>query len=95
MMVDPLGSRYPTQESLLQFFGEIEREVGAVPGVRSVAWASTLPLGPSDAGQSFFEVVGEPPVAESQRPAADYQVVSPTYFRTVDLPVLDGRAFDD
>ena len=77
MMVDPLGSRYPTAASLLQFFDAVEQEVMALPGVRSVAWTSALPLGPSDAGRSFFEIVGDPPVDESQRPTADYQIVSP------------------
>jgi putative ABC transport system permease protein len=95
LIVDPLGSRYPTPESLLQFFDAVEREVAAVPGVRSVAWASTLPLGPSYAGQFFFEIVGDPPLDESKRPAADYQIVSPAYFRTLDLPLVAGRAFND
>ena len=95
MMVDPLGSRYPTAAALLQFFDAVEREVTALPGVRSVAWTSTLPLGASDAGQSFFEIAGDPPVDESQRPIADYQIVSPAYFRTLDLPVVAGRGFDD
>jgi putative ABC transport system permease protein len=94
MMVDPLGSSYPTPASLQQFFDAIEREVTAVPGVRSVAWTSALPLGPSEAGQSFFEIVGDPPVGESQRPTAEYQIVSPTYFDTLDLPVVAGRAFN-
>ena len=95
MIVDPLGSRYPTQASLLKFFEAVEREVMVLPGVRSVAWASTLPLGPSYAGRSFFEIVGDPPVEESKRPTADFQIVSPTYFRTLDLPILAGRIFDD
>ncbi|MGH9348774.1 MAG: ABC transporter permease [Vicinamibacterales bacterium] len=95
MIVDPLGSRYPTAASLLQFFEAVEGEVMALPGVRSVAWASTLPLGPSYAGRSFFEIVGDPPVDESHRPEADYQIVSPTYFRTLDLPVVAGRGFSD
>lgn len=95
LIVDPLGARYPTPELLLQFFDDVEREVRAVPGVRDVGWASTLPLGPSYAGQFFFEVVGDAPPAESQRPTADYQIVSPTYFRTLDLPLVEGRAFDD
>jgi putative ABC transport system permease protein len=95
MMVDPLGSRYPTPASLGQFFEAVEGEITALPGVRSVAWASTLPLGPSDAGQTFFEIVGDPPPEESKRPTADYQIVSPTYFQTLDLPVVAGRAFDD
>ena len=44
MMVDPLGRLYPTDAALLQFFESIEREVSALPGVRSLAWTSTLPL---------------------------------------------------
>jgi len=95
MMVDPLGSSYPTEASLLQFFEAVEKEVTVLPDVRSVAWTSTLPLGPVEEGQRFFEIVGDPPVRESQRPAADYQIVSPAYFRTLDLPVVAGRAFNE
>jgi putative ABC transport system permease protein len=95
MLVDPLGSSYPTPESLMQFYEEVEREIVAVPAVRSVAWASTLPLGTSYAGQTLFEIVGEPPPDESRRPAADYQIVSPGYFETIDVPVVTGRAFTD
>ena len=95
MMVDPLGARYPTPAALLQFFDTVEQEIRALPGVRDVAWASTLPLGPSFAGDSFFEIVGDTPLNESQRPSADYQIISPTYFRAVDLPIVVGRGFDD
>ncbi len=95
MLVDPLGSQYPTQQSLLRFFDDVEREIMTVPGVRSVAWASTLPMGESAAGQAFFDVVGDPPVDESRRPTADYQIVSPAYFRTLDLPIVGGRGFND
>jgi putative ABC transport system permease protein len=94
MMVDPLGNRYPTPASLLRFFDDIEREVRALPGVRAVAWTSGLPLGPSDQGSRAFEIIGAPP-ADSQRPTADYQIVSPTYFQALDLPVTAGRAFTD
>src|SRR5690606_38797742 len=79
LLVDPLGDRYPTPESLLQFFDEIEREVLAIPDVAEVAWSSALPLGIPDERASF-DVVGAPPVAESERPVADYQFVSPSYF---------------
>ena len=69
MMVDPLGSRYPTHASLLQFFDAVEREVMALPGVRSVAWTSTLPLGPSDAGRVLFRDRRRP--AGGREPASD------------------------
>jgi putative ABC transport system permease protein len=95
MVVDPLASQFPTRPALLRFFDDVEREVMAVPGVRSVGWASTLPLGTSMYGRLFFEVVGEATPDRSQLPSADLQIVSPGYFRTLDLPLADGRRFDE
>ena len=91
VLVDPLGGRTPA--SLLQFFAAIEREVTSDATVRSVAWASTLPLGESTFGPVPFAIVGDPPREESQRLTGDYQIVSPSYFTTLDLPVVTGRAF--
>jgi putative ABC transport system permease protein len=95
MMVDPLASTYPTPQQLLQFFDEVEREVRAVPGVRSVAYTSTLPLGASDMAPSSIEIVGDPPPADGQRPAAAFQLVSHGYFDTLRIPLVDGRGFTD
>jgi putative ABC transport system permease protein len=94
MLVDPLGSSYPTRESLLQFFDNIEREVTALPGVAGMAWTTGLPLGSSDQGGRSFEIVGAAS-ADGQRPTADYQIVSPNYFQTIDLPITAGRAFNE
>jgi putative ABC transport system permease protein len=96
MLVDPLGSSYPTPEKLQLFFDQVEQEVRAAPGVRDVAWTSALPMGPSLYGDFAltYEIVGDPPVEESQRPVTNYQVVSPSYFSTLDLPIVAGRAFD-
>jgi putative ABC transport system permease protein len=95
VFVDPLGGRYPTKDALLQFFRSIERETSADANVRSVAWASTLPLGESTFGATSFEVVGDASVEENRRPTTDYQIVSPSYFSTLDLPLVAGRAFTD
>jgi putative ABC transport system permease protein len=93
MYVDPLGSKYPTPESLMQFYDEVDREVMALPGVRSVAWTNALPLDGTNGEDIRFEIAGDPPRDERQRPAASYQVVSPNYFRTLELPIVTGRAF--
>jgi putative ABC transport system permease protein len=85
--------QYPTKESLLQFYGAVEREVRAAGNVRCTAWGSTLPLGDSTFGSTSFEVVGDSPLDENQRPTTNYQIVSPSYFGTLDLPVVAGRAF--
>lgn len=94
MAVDPLSSQYPTPERLRQFYDQVGREVAAVPGVAHVAWASTLPLGPSYGGSVGATVAGDPPPADNTRPMADMQIVSPSYFAALDLPVVEGRAFD-
>ncbi len=94
MLVDPLGSKYPTPESLQQFYDQVEAEIAAAPGVASIGWASSLPLDFFDAGGLSFEIVGDPPLDDGQRPTTEYQVVSPTYFQTLDLPILAGRSFD-
>ena len=95
LFVDPLGDSYPTPAALLQFYGAIEEELKSNPGVASAAWTSSLPLGPSIMGSLFFDVAGEPAVVPSERPMAEMLVVSPAYFRTLDQPILAGRAFDD
>jgi putative ABC transport system permease protein len=94
MMVDPLGSKYPNDAALLQFFDSIEREVTAIPGVQRIGWGSTLPMGESVLGDVPFTVVGAPPARDGRRPEADAQIVSPSYFETLDLPIVEGRAFD-
>jgi putative ABC transport system permease protein len=95
LYVDPIGSRYPTREALLQFYEDVRREAAAVPGVASVAWTSQLPLTAEDARDVSFEVVGDPAIDERRRPAADSHTVSPGYFAALDLPIVAGRGFTD
>ena len=94
MLLDPLGSKYPTDEALQQFYDQVEAEIRAVPGVKDVAYADALPLDFFDAGGFSFEIVGEPPLGDNERPITEYQVVSPAYFSTLDLPIVAGRGFD-
>jgi putative ABC transport system permease protein len=95
MVVDPLASTYPTPEALLQFYGAIDEELKTIPNVASAAWTSTLPLGPSMNGSMFYDVAGEPAVVPAERPMAELLVVSSEYFRTLDQPILVGRAFGE
>jgi putative ABC transport system permease protein len=91
----PAQPQYSTATQRLQFFQAAEREIAGAPGVRSVAWASTLPMGNSQIGSQFFDIDGDAPGAEVERPLANYQIVSPSYFTTVAVPILAGRGFTD
>ena len=94
MLIDPLGSKYPTPELLQQFYDQVEAEVRTVPNVADMAWTSALPLDFFDDAGLTYEIVGDPPLTESQRPRTEYQVASPSYFSTLDLPIVAGRAFE-
>ena len=94
MLVDPLESRYPNDEAEIRLYRDVEAEVVSLPGVQSAAWATTLPLGRSYQGRTLFEVVGETLPLKSRRPEADFQIVSPTYFATLDIPIISGRGFE-
>ncbi len=96
MLVDPLGSAYPTPEKLQQFFDQVEAEVRKVPGVADVGWSTALPLGESVFGEYpwNYEVIGDAPLEAARQPTTAYQIVNPTYFSTLELPIVAGRGFD-
>jgi putative ABC transport system permease protein len=79
-------------EAMRRFYADVEREIGALPGVRGVAWGSGLPLDGWWYGQSF-QIVGDPPRALTDRDNATYQMVSASHFATLGIPVLRGRGF--
>ena len=94
MLVDPLGSKYPTDQALQQFLDEVETQVRAVPDVADVAWTTARPLDVFDTGRYAYQIEGDRPVPEAQRPITDSQSVTHSYFSTLQLPILAGRAFD-
>jgi putative ABC transport system permease protein len=83
-----------TPDGMRRFYAAIEREVRAVPGVRDVAWGSALPLDGQFFGQAF-QIDGDPPRPPADRDGATYQIVSPSYFSLLGVPVLAGRTFTD
>jgi putative ABC transport system permease protein len=89
------GTRYPTFQSLMQFYDETARQVTAIPGVRNIGWTTALPYGDSELPPQRFEIVGDPPVARDNRPFADFQAATPEYFTTLDLPIVAGRSFTE
>jgi putative ABC transport system permease protein len=83
-----------TPDAMRQFYDGIEREVRNAPGVRDVAWGSSMPLEPLFWLQAF-DIDGDPPRPPTDRDLTGYQIVSPSYFRLLGIPVLQGRAFTD
>jgi putative ABC transport system permease protein len=84
------GARNAAAERRIAFMQQAEERVAALPGVRAVAAVDTLPLG----GFGFattFAVEGRP--VPDVKPIALVRGVTPGYFRTMQLPLLEGRDF--
>jgi putative ABC transport system permease protein len=75
-----------------QFQENLRQRASRIPGVTSVALATTMPLGNSF-GWFALLTEGSAVVPGDSSPHADYNVVSPEFFETVGAPVVRGRAF--
>jgi putative ABC transport system permease protein len=82
---------YRDAASVASLFGRLEEAIGTIGGVDAVGRASNGPLF-GGFETSEFAVVGQ--TAGSPITARWYDV-SPTYFATLGLPLLTGRAFSD
>ena len=88
------GSRYPTSESVMLFYESVARDVSALPDVRRVGWASSLPYGQSELGRWAFGIVGDGPRDARERPMAEFTTANPGFFETLDVPIMSGRGFN-
>lgn len=83
--------RHASVPELERFYARLVERLEAVPGVESVATSNNLPIARGSATR-LYEVEGEVGGAAEPR-LAEYGVVSPQYFRTLEIPLLRGRYF--
>ena len=86
-----LDGRYNKPERQIAFYRNVVQRAGALPGVEVAAAASHLPLG---GGQSLsaIEIEGYP---FDEKTLFEQRNVSPHYFATLGIPILEGRDFTD
>ena len=85
------GARNATAPRRIAFLQQAEEKVAALPGVRAVSAVDTLPLG-GFGYAATFAVEGRP--APDDKPIGLVRGVTPGYFRTMGLPLLEGRDFN-
>jgi putative ABC transport system permease protein len=89
------AARYPSQEKVADFYDRLVPVLKAVPGVQSATIISRLPLtGAYNAVPIEFAGRNESlPAAE--RPTVDVLEVLPGYFSTLQIPLFQGRDFNE
>ena len=81
----------PTDE---QFCKDLTDHVGAIPGVVSVGAVAHLPLSGGSAGRGFT-IEGRPEPGDKDQPGGGYSIACPNFFRTMGIPLVEGREFTD
>jgi putative ABC transport system permease protein len=83
--------RYGKPEQSADFFQLLLGRIRALPGVQSASGVLPLPLA-NDMIRTTFEIEGRP-VAKSDEPRTQFRAVGLDYFRTMRIPLLEGRDF--
>jgi len=87
--------RYATLEKQLAFFTELESRVNHLPGMVAVALSDSLPPFGRMRSTIFaaIEVAGRPLFNESTGGSVGWRAVTPGYFQALDIPIIQGREF--
>jgi putative ABC transport system permease protein len=81
------------EQQQFDFYRQLLERTGGLPGVVSAAAVTPLPLSGNNAIITF-QIQGRE-VPKSEAPSADIKVVSTGYFRTLAIPLINGRDFND
>jgi putative ABC transport system permease protein len=83
-----------SNRKMLGFADSLLEKIQAMPQVTSAAISGEFPLDKSPAFNNQFVIEGRQGDASEGKPTAEFNTVSPHYFRTLGIPVFSGRTFD-
>jgi putative ABC transport system permease protein len=84
--------RYKSEQQGV-FFQDLRKRLEALPGVQSASSVAPLPLS-GDRFSISFEIEGRP-VAKKDQPSGDLFIADVGYFKTMGIPIVKGRDFDE
>jgi putative ABC transport system permease protein len=91
--INPPETKYPGDDSLRLMYAALKHELGALPGVSSVASVSAPPLTGPDTRETYG-VEGEV-YEKGKRPMSAVRWTDPDYFATLGVALVRGRGFSE
>ncbi|HKO96758.1 MAG TPA: ABC transporter permease [Pyrinomonadaceae bacterium] len=88
------AAKYKEESQRASFFSELVNRVKTLPGVESAAAISHLPLGGRNSSNPFL-IEGLPEPQRGQEYMGRNRTCTPDYFKTMEIPIIRGRAFTD
>jgi putative ABC transport system permease protein len=93
MRIAPPDAKYSFERGEA-FFADLVARLRATPGVRSVGAINALPFSGTGGDRSFY-IEGRSTTRTENLPDEDMRFVTPGYFATMQIPVLQGREFSE
>ncbi|HYK22874.1 MAG TPA: ABC transporter permease [Pyrinomonadaceae bacterium] len=87
-------AKYQEPQQQTAFYNELIARLQGLPGVQSVGATTQTPLSPGD-NWSAFAIEGRPDPPKGQQQQAAIRAVSDDYFRTMQIPLRQGRFFSN
>ncbi len=84
-------SKYPDDSARARFFRAVLARLQNVPGVKSATAGLSLPVTANLYAPVLAE--GQPVVPIGERPIAEWNPIMPAYFKTLGIPLIQGRDF--
>jgi putative ABC transport system permease protein len=91
LKVDLPSSRYGKDPEVIAFFADLLQRIKVLPGVESASASSALPFTGIGSGTSF--TIEGRPAPPGNELSTDVRVIEPDYFRTMRIPLQQGRLF--
>ncbi len=88
------SSRYSGREQWDAAYRELERQLNAAPGVVAAGFTLDIPLAQDRQGTGFFKE-GEPLEETEENRQINFSFVTPGYFPSMGIQLLQGRLFSD
>jgi len=78
---------------LTALFDRILAAIQPLPGVSTAALTTVAPFSNED-DEEFFTIKGRPDPKPGEEPSTNFKAVTPDFFRTMEIQILRGRAFN-
>jgi putative ABC transport system permease protein len=87
-------NKFPTPALTISFYEQVMQHVRALPAVESAGLIDDLPLNMEGSNQPIA-IEGRPTLAMADQPEVDVRLISTGYMKTLRIPVLRGRDFNE
>jgi putative ABC transport system permease protein len=88
------NERFSRPEQINAFYRQLLDKIGALPGITAVTASTGMPIIGTNFGMPF-NLAGQAVDDPSSRPGAGFNMVTPEYFRTLGITMIQGRALNE